>query len=54
MKPGPELPPRVTFGRFCLMPHRRELLLDDQPIRLGGRALDVLTALIEASSARTR
>jgi predicted ATPase/DNA-binding winged helix-turn-helix (wHTH) protein len=48
MKPGPELPPRITFGRFCLMPHRRELLLDDQPIRLGGRAFDVLIALIEA------
>jgi predicted ATPase/DNA-binding winged helix-turn-helix (wHTH) protein len=48
MQPGPELPPRITFGRFCLMPHRRELLLDDQPIRLGGRAFDVLVALIEA------
>ncbi|HTT79512.1 MAG TPA: winged helix-turn-helix domain-containing protein, partial [Stellaceae bacterium] len=48
MKPGPELPPRIMFGRFCLMPHRRELLLDDQPIRLGGRAFDVLIALIEA------
>ncbi len=48
MKPGSELPPRITFGRFCLMPHRRELVLDDQPIRLGGRAFDVLIALIEA------
>ena len=33
---------------LLLMPHRRELLLDDQPIRLGGRAFDVLMALIEA------
>ena len=48
MKPEPELPPRVTFGRFCLSQHRRELLLDNQPIRLGGRAFDVLIALIEA------
>jgi predicted ATPase/DNA-binding winged helix-turn-helix (wHTH) protein len=48
MKPEPELPPQITFGRFCLMPHRRELLLDDKPIRLGGRAFEVLMALIEA------
>ena len=48
MKPGSELPPRIMFGRFCLMPHRHELLLDDQPIRLGSRAFDVLIALIEA------
>jgi predicted ATPase/DNA-binding winged helix-turn-helix (wHTH) protein len=29
-------------------PHRRELLADGQPITLGGRAFDVLMALIEA------
>jgi predicted ATPase/DNA-binding winged helix-turn-helix (wHTH) protein len=54
MKPGPELPPRITFGRFCLFPHRRELLLDNQPIRLGGRAFDVLIALIEARGSVVR
>jgi DNA-binding winged helix-turn-helix (wHTH) protein len=38
----------VAFGRFQLLPHRRELLADGQPIKLGGRAFDVLMALIEA------
>jgi hypothetical protein len=33
------------------LPHRREVLLEDQPIRLGGRAFDVLIALIEARAA---
>ena len=39
---------RVAFGRFQVLPHRRELLGDGQPIRLGGRAFDALIALIEA------
>ena len=38
----------LAFGRFEVMPHRRELLGDGQPIRLGGRAFDALIALIEA------
>ena len=48
MNSGSGLPARITFGRFCLVPHRRELLVDGQPVRLGGRAFDVLTALIKA------
>src|SRR5258708_23256016 len=32
----------VEFGRFRVEPHRRELLADDQPIKLGGRAFDLL------------
>jgi predicted ATPase/DNA-binding winged helix-turn-helix (wHTH) protein len=48
MNSGSELPAQITFGRFRLMPHRREILLEDQPIRLGSRAFDVLMALIEA------
>src|SRR4029077_16313676 len=43
-----ELLAGITFGRFCLIPRRRELLLDNQPIKLGGRAFDVLMALVEA------
>jgi DNA-binding winged helix-turn-helix (wHTH) protein len=31
-----------------VLPHRRELLADGRPIKLGGRAFDVLMALIEA------
>jgi DNA-binding winged helix-turn-helix (wHTH) protein len=34
-----------------VLPHRRELLADGQPIRRGGRAFDVLMALIEARGA---
>jgi predicted ATPase/DNA-binding winged helix-turn-helix (wHTH) protein len=43
-----EPPAIIAFGRFRVLPHRRELLADGQPIRLGGRAFDVLMALIEA------
>jgi len=39
----------VEFGRFTLLPLRRELLSDGVPIELGGRAFDVLMALIEAN-----
>src|SRR5271155_2522186 len=41
----------VAFGRFRVSPHRRELLADGQPIKIGGRAFDVLIALIEARGA---
>jgi DNA-binding winged helix-turn-helix (wHTH) protein len=41
----------VAFGRFLALPHRRELLADGQPVKLGGRAFDVLLALIEARGA---
>ena len=44
-------PPGLTFGRFLLLPHRRELLADGRPVKLGGRAFDVLMALIEARGA---
>ncbi|HEX6441659.1 MAG TPA: transcriptional regulator, partial [Stellaceae bacterium] len=48
MDPVSEPPAGVAFGHFRVVPHRRELLADGQPIRLGGRAFDVLMALIEA------
>ncbi|HEU5284122.1 MAG TPA: winged helix-turn-helix domain-containing protein [Burkholderiales bacterium] len=38
----------IEFGQFTVLPHRRELLLNGAPIELGGRAFDVLMALIEA------
>ena len=41
----------IAFGRFRVLPQRRELLADGQPIKLGGRAFDVLMALIEARGA---
>jgi predicted ATPase/DNA-binding winged helix-turn-helix (wHTH) protein len=39
---------RLAFGRFLVVPHSRELLADGRPIRLGGRAFDMLMVLIEA------
>src|SRR5258708_28241720 len=41
----------MGFGLFGVFPPRRELLADSRPIHLGGRAFDVLMALIEASGA---
>jgi DNA-binding winged helix-turn-helix (wHTH) protein len=46
MERASETPAGVAFGRFRVLPHRRELLADGQPIKLGGRAFDVLMALI--------
>jgi DNA-binding winged helix-turn-helix (wHTH) protein len=36
-----------AFGPFVLFPERQLLLKDEKPVRIGGRALDLLTALIE-------
>ena len=46
-----EAPASLAFGRFQVLPHRRELLADGRPTKLGGRAFDVLMALIEARGA---
>jgi predicted ATPase/DNA-binding winged helix-turn-helix (wHTH) protein len=37
----------VVFGRFTLLPARRQLLVDGQPAAIGSRAFDLLQALIE-------
>lgn len=37
------------FGPFRLIPARQLLLHEDVPVRLGSRALDILTALVERS-----
>jgi DNA-binding winged helix-turn-helix (wHTH) protein len=49
--PASDAPAGVAFGHFQVLPHRRELLADGQRVKLGGRAFDVLTALIEARGA---
>lgn len=36
-----------AFGRFRLIPSRQLLLDGDAPVRLGGRALEILAALVE-------
>src|ERR1700730_8731745 len=46
-----QAPAAIEFGRFSVSPHRRELLAEGRPLDLGGRAFDVLMALIEASGA---
>ena len=51
MDPAPEPSAILAFGRFQVLPHRRELLADGQPLKLGGRAFDLLMALIEARGA---
>jgi predicted ATPase/DNA-binding winged helix-turn-helix (wHTH) protein len=43
-----EAPAIIEFGHFGIVPHRRELLADGQPIKLGERAFDMLMALIDA------
>ena len=37
----------LEFGDFRLFPERRELQLDDKPVHLGSRALEILVALLE-------
>ena len=44
-------PAIIEFGRFGILPHRRQLLAAGRPIRLGGRAFDLLLALLEAPGA---
>lgn len=39
--------PGVAFGPFRLFPHRQLLLEGETPVRLGSRARDLLTALLE-------
>ena len=41
----------IKFGRFRLDLARRELRRDDKPVRLGGRALDILWLLASADGA---
>ncbi len=36
----------IRFARFSVVPRARQLLVDGQPIELGGRAFDLLTVLI--------
>jgi DNA-binding winged helix-turn-helix (wHTH) protein len=48
MNNGSEAPENLTFGHFRVSPYRRELLADGRPVKLGGRAFDLLMLLIEA------
>src|SRR5437764_12837605 len=46
-----DAPVIFEFGRFRVLPHRRELLADGRPIKLGGREFDLVLALIEVPGA---
>src|SRR6202035_3588997 len=46
-----ETPAAIEFGRFRVLPRRREFLIEGRPVELGGRAFDVLMTLIEARGA---
>jgi predicted ATPase/DNA-binding winged helix-turn-helix (wHTH) protein len=37
----------LRFGRFRLFPNQRVLFEEDKPVRIGGRALEILIALLE-------
>jgi predicted ATPase/DNA-binding winged helix-turn-helix (wHTH) protein len=39
--------PELHFGRFRLLPARRLLMADEQPVKLGSRAFDLLCALVQ-------
>ena len=41
----------LEFGRYKIVPGRRELLADGRPLQVGERAFDVLVRLIEAQGA---
>src|SRR5438132_7636586 len=38
----------IRFGRFCVLPRARQLLVDGQSVELGSRAFDLLMVLIAA------
>ena len=38
----------IWFGQCCVLPRARRLLIDGQPVELGGRAFDLLMVLIGA------
>jgi predicted ATPase/DNA-binding winged helix-turn-helix (wHTH) protein len=51
MNSAPRPSAGIAFGRFQVWPDRRDLLAGGEPIKLGGRAFDVLMALIEVPGA---
>ena len=51
MDPASERLAGIAFGRFQVLPDQRDVLADGRPVKLGGRAFDMLMALIEARGA---
>src|SRR5580692_3986980 len=46
MDSASERPAGIAFGRFQVLPDRREVFADGRPIKLGGRTFDVLMARV--------
>jgi len=46
-KPADATPREISFGRFRLLPAQFLLLEGDKPVPLGGRAMHILTVLLE-------
>src|SRR3984893_12156846 len=46
-----ETPAAIEFGRFRVMPRRREFLIEGRPLELGWRAFDVLMGLMSGCAA---
>ena len=44
----------LSFGTFRLLPSQRQLLEDETPVRLGGRAVDILIFLVENAGTLVR
>lgn len=51
MTPSFQKPRSFAFGPFVFTPEQQMLLEDQTPVALGGRALDILTALVESPGA---
>jgi predicted ATPase/DNA-binding winged helix-turn-helix (wHTH) protein len=51
MADAADSPQTIEFGRFTVIRHRRELLVDGRATEVGGRAFDTLLALLDAHGA---
>ncbi|MDH6265407.1 putative ATPase/DNA-binding winged helix-turn-helix (wHTH) protein [Rhizobium sp. SG_E_25_P2] len=45
--PSEQIQRAYAFGPFVLVPERQQLMEGETPVRIGGRALDILTLLVE-------
>lgn len=47
--PGESGEPALSFGQCCVLPRSRQLMVNGTVVEIGGRAFDILLALIEAN-----
>jgi hypothetical protein len=46
MGPANDASAAIEFGRFRVLPRRRQLLADNQPVELGGRVFVMILVLL--------